>query len=145
MPRTFKARLIDHSLLPLNTRNKIAPDSKKPCACPAPKKATTRDASMARTTRVSTFYGSEFSASRQGDSLDIYEEGQGVEQRRLIASFFGKAFYAEIESDELSICLISADVVPTSALGDRLDTKMTAARYQKTIIGKVRRLAGVSR
>jgi hypothetical protein len=126
--------------------NNIIPASTNACACPAPKKITARDASMARTTRVSTFYGSEFSANREGDdSLNIYEEGQGVEQRRLIASFFGKAFYAEIESDELSICLISSEVVPTSALGDKVDTRMTAAKYQQKIIGKVRRLAGVSR
>jgi hypothetical protein len=126
--------------------NNIIPASTNACTCPAPKKITARDASMARTTRVSTFYGSEFSANREGDdSLNIYEEGQGVEQRRLIASFFGKAFYAEIESDELSICLISSEVVPTSALGDKVDTRMTAAKYQQKIIGKVRRLAGVSR
>jgi hypothetical protein len=125
-------------------RNKITPASSKACACPAPRKVSARDSSMARTTRVSTFYGSEFSANREGDSLNIYEDGQGVEQRRLISSFFGKAFYAEVESDELSICLISAEVVPTSALGDRLDTKMTAAKYQQKIIGRVRRL-GLSR
>jgi hypothetical protein len=145
MPRIY---MTDTPRKSIALRNKIISASTKACACPVPprsKEATTRDSSMARTTRVSTFYGAEFSSNRDGDSLDIYEEGQGVEQRRLIASFFGKAFYAEIEAQELSICLISSEVVPTSALGDRLDTKMTAARYQKTIIGKVRRLAGVSR
>jgi hypothetical protein len=101
---------------------------------------------MARTTRVSTFFGAEFSANREGYSLNIYEDGDGsVVQRRLISSFFGKAFYAEIEADELSICLISSEVVPTSALGDKVDTKMTALKYQQRIIGKVRRLAGASR
>jgi hypothetical protein len=141
----MRAYMTDTPRKSIALRNKIIHASTKACACPTPKKVIARDASMARTTRVSTFYGSEFSASREGDSPNIYEEGQGVEQRRLISSFFSKAFFAEVESDELSICLISADVVPTSALGDRLDTKMTALKYQQKIIGKVRRLAGESR
>ncbi len=109
-------------------------------------KINARDSGLARRTRVATFYGSEFSANREGDSLNIYEEGgEGISQRRLVSSFFGAAFFAEIESDETCIYLMSWDVVVTSTLGDRVDTKMTAVMYQKTIVAKVRRLAGVSR
>jgi hypothetical protein len=130
---------------PRNTRNKIIPASKKNCACPVPKKVITRDSGLARQTRIATFYGSEFSANREGDSLNIYEDGEGsVAQRRLVSSFFGKAFFAEIEADEISICLVSDGVVATSTLGDRVDTKMTPAKYQQKIIGRVRRL-GLSR
>jgi hypothetical protein len=98
---------------------------------------------MARITRISTFYGAQYSANREGDSLNIHEEGgEGISQRKLVACFWGKAFFAEIESDELSICLVSDDVVATATLGDRVDTKMTAAKFQQKIIGKVRRACG---
>jgi hypothetical protein len=106
------------------------------------RKTSVRD-NMARTTRISTFYGAKYSASRDGDSLNIHEEGgEGISQRKLVACFWGKAFFAEIESDELSICLVSDDVVATTTLGDRVDTKMTAAKFQQKIIGKVRRACG---
>jgi hypothetical protein len=121
----------------------------------APKKTTypstsakikIKDSGLARKTRVATFYGSEYSANREGDSLNVYEEGgEGISQRKLVSAFFGKAFFAEVEADETCIYLMSGDVVATSMLGDRSDTKMTAALYQQRIIGKVRRLAGMSR
>jgi hypothetical protein len=53
-------------------------------------------------------------------------------QRKLIASFHGRAFTAEREDATLNIYLLSSDLVSTQTTGDRA-TAMTAARLQKEI------------
>jgi hypothetical protein len=64
MPKIFKDRLTDYSLLPLNPRSKIIPASKA-CACPVPtKKVSARDSGMASRTHLASFYGPEYSTSR---------------------------------------------------------------------------------
>jgi hypothetical protein len=61
-------------------------------------------------------------------------------QRKLIASFHGRAFTAERNGEDLEIFLVSSDLVSTQTLGDRA-TVMTAARLQAQIVAGRERAA----
>jgi hypothetical protein len=125
-------------------RNKIIPASKKTCACPVPRKVSTRDSNMARRTHVATYFGPEFSSLREVDDLKIFDESNESQPPKLVCVYPGTAFLAENGSNELKVFWVSADPVGTSTIGDSKGG-MTAAKFQSQIVLKVRRLAGVAR
>jgi hypothetical protein len=129
--------------LPLNPRNKIIPASKKACACPVPRKASTRD-NLARRTHVATYFGSEYSSLREVDDLKIFDNSNESQPPKLVCVYPGSAFVAENGSNELKVFWISAENVGTSTIGDSKGA-MTAARFQSELVLKARRLAGVAR
>jgi hypothetical protein len=139
MPKIFKARLTD-APLPLNPRSMIITDSKKPCACPVPKKVITRDSGMARRTHVATYFG-EYSSLRSVDNLEIYDNSNDSQPPKLVCVYMGTAFVAENGSDEVKIFLISSESVGVNTLGDSKNkhTGMNAKRYMSEVVLKARR------
>jgi hypothetical protein len=145
MPKIFKARLIDHSLLPLNPRDKIIPASKA-CACPTPtKKVSASDSSMARRTHVASFYGGEYSTLREVDDLKVFDNSNESQPPKLVCVFPGSAFVAENSPNEVQVFLVSSEPVGVSTLGDSKNkhTGMNAKRYMSEVVLQARRCGGL--
>jgi len=108
----------------------------------APRRKTTRDSTMARKTLVSTFLGSEYSALRQVDDLKIFDESNPDQPPKLVCVFCSSAFVAENGSDEIMVYWVSSgsDTLATNTL-DRSGGRMTASKFQSTVVQKARRLA----
>jgi hypothetical protein len=139
MPKIFKARLIDRSLLPLNPPNKIIPAKPKACACPVPtKKVIVRDSGMARRTHLASFYGQEYSTLREVEDLKVFDNSNESQPPKLVCVFPGSGFVVENESDGVKIFLVSSEPVGVSTLGDK-HTGMSAKRFQSEVILKARR------
>ena len=130
--------------LPLNPRNKIIPAGKKACACPVPRKVSTRD-NLARRTNVAKYYGSNYSSLREVEDLKIFDNSNDSQPPKLVCVYPGTAFLAENGSDELKVFWVSADPVGTNTIGDTKKTGMDASRYQRELILKARTIARVAR